>query len=66
MFLDLLCNYLMDFVYEVAHGNEALSEGVNPFIFAERLRVYKVLQSDVTILTNVCDDGLNIFFLQGV
>ena len=61
-----LCNYLMYFDHEVTHGHEVLPEGVNPFIFAERLRVYKVLQSDVTILTNVCDDGLDIFFLQGV
>ncbi len=38
-----LCNYLMYFVHEVTHGHETLPEGVYPFIFAERLRIHKIL-----------------------
>ncbi len=39
----IVCNYLMYFVHEVTHGHETLPEGVYPFIFAERLRIHKIL-----------------------
>ncbi len=53
----------MQFIDIVTHCNEILPKRINPFILCKRLFFHQCTCGYVTVITDIGDDGLDIFYI---
>lgn len=62
-----LCHdYIMQITYEFADALSLRTEDAEPVVAAEGLDINEVVGGDVTVLADIGDDGLEVFFLVWV